>query len=444
MRAVQQLYAFASLTALASAFMPFGNPPASWGASQYNMTLSSMSMFCNSSGPLNSVPASFGVASIDWSNQKTQWAPSAPMDCNERLAAQAAAIKAASPSTHVFTYRNLVKALPWFTEVRLALEDPAYAGFFLRFRPGGPAANNTHVPRCDTTYDPPLCSDFYHDQSQSPAVPSPSNPNPDGRCVGHCDCGSVPCGEYLWDWRNGTQLTDWIIAKHIGGPLGLDHPAISGFFIDDFWCSNLINGTGACGDPVQGPTEVDAHNQADMALSDADVAALTRGWLAGFTAAQRAIAARGGYTWSRIPGQDNANAEPVIVDAGSCAARMAQACVAAPPWRDAPLLHGLNFNSSGGLPSVDADIAAFLLMRGPWAFTGAGYWGMSWPTGATWNSSNIPRDRPAQMDADFGAPLDAACAPAGGGGHRFSRRYERTTVTLDCATYTATFQPPLW
>ena len=30
-------------------------------------------------------------------------------------------------------YRNLVKALPWFSSVREKLLDPAYAGFFLRF-----------------------------------------------------------------------------------------------------------------------------------------------------------------------------------------------------------------------------------------------------------------------------------------------------------------------
>ena len=165
------------------------------------------------------------------------------------------------------------------------------------------------MPRCDTTYDPPLCSDFYHDQEQSPAVPSPSNPNPDGVCAGTCDCGGVPCGEYLFDHRNGTMLRDWLLNEVIGGPNGVDHPSISGLFIgergivlrrvwwvaashsvclraddargpsphphshphipsppliphtDDFWCSNILNGTGRCTDPVQGPTEIDRNSQ---------------------------------------------------------------------------------------------------------------------------------------------------------------------------------------
>ena len=42
------------------------------------------------------------------------------MNDNELLAAQAEAIAAANPGAKVFTYRNLVKALPWFSEVREA------------------------------------------------------------------------------------------------------------------------------------------------------------------------------------------------------------------------------------------------------------------------------------------------------------------------------------
>ena len=49
----------------------------------------------------------------------------------------------------------------------------------------------------------------------------------------------------------------------IYGPTGLDSPAIDGFFIDDYWCSNILDNN-SCGDPVQGPTEVDRFNQVDM------------------------------------------------------------------------------------------------------------------------------------------------------------------------------------
>ena len=90
-------------------------------------------------------------------------------------------------------------------------------------------------------------------------MPTPSNPNPDGSCDVTCDCGSVPCGEYLWDHRNGSMLRQFLLSEVIGGPNGIDNPAIDGLFIDDFWCANSINGS--CGDPVQGPSEIDKYSQ---------------------------------------------------------------------------------------------------------------------------------------------------------------------------------------
>lgn len=423
------------------AFLPFQNPP--WGTANYDMSSSTISMFCNSSGylPVN-VPASFGIPSIDWSNEKKDWALANPMDCEERLLSQAVAIKTVNPKSKVFLYRNLVKALPWFSTVRRKLEDPAYSSWFLHFS----GKHNYHVPDCDTSYSPPLCSDLYHDQLQTPAVPSPTNPNPDGSCKDHCYTGGVPTGEYLFDWRsynvsiNGQTLIEWVLTEVIGGPTGVDSSDVDGFFIDDFWCSNLVNGTGSCTDPVQGPTEIDPNNQADMGLTDQDVADITLAWLQAMTEAQRFILNAGAYTWSLIPGQDNANAEPVIINQGNCARILEEACSTNNRWQTAPLMHGINMgNGNGTLPTIDADIASFLLMRGPFAFTGAGYWGMSWPTGQTWNSSNTPTPVPPQLLADYGEPLDGLCVKVSD--TVFSRRYTNTTVTLDCSTYNATFVP---
>ena len=141
----------------------------------------------------------------------------------------------------------------------------------------------------------------------------------------------------------------------------------------DFWCSNLINGTGACTDPVQGPTEIDRHSQADMDLSDDDIADITRGWLQTMTEAQAGIVAAGGYTWSLIPGQDNANASPVMVgpDAASCTSALRSACKPGAKWQSVPLLAGIHPGSDAApLPYLTQDLAAFLLMRGPWAWIG--------------------------------------------------------------------------
>jgi hypothetical protein len=93
--------------------------------------MSTLVMTCNNSGWSNPHRgAQFGIASYDWSNAKAQWAAAKPMDCEERLLEQAMQTKSQNRQTHTWVYRNLVKALPWFSTVRNKLDDPQYEGFF--------------------------------------------------------------------------------------------------------------------------------------------------------------------------------------------------------------------------------------------------------------------------------------------------------------------------
>jgi hypothetical protein len=75
------------------------------------------------------------------------------------------------------------------------------------------ATRNTtpfHVPQCDTAWSPAKCTSLYHDQEQSPQ--STGNCTNCGFCTeGPCDCGVAPCGEYLWDHRNGSMLRDFLV-----------------------------------------------------------------------------------------------------------------------------------------------------------------------------------------------------------------------------------------
>jgi hypothetical protein len=76
--------------------------------------------------------------------------------------------------------------------VRKILDDPAYSGFFLKF---SSATKNYSVPQC-APEDSSKCSPYYHDQEQTPGVPTAAQPHPDGVCTdGECDCGTQPCGE---------------------------------------------------------------------------------------------------------------------------------------------------------------------------------------------------------------------------------------------------------
>ena len=196
------------------------------------------------------------------------------------------------------TRRMQVKALPWFSAVRKKLDDPAYSGFFLKFNS---TSGQPHVPRCDNRTSPPKCSIFYHDQLQSPEWNGTVDVHSlnDGNCTaGGCDCGKNPCGEFLYDHRNGSMLRQvrpphtqntnkntktrlriatfgmnaivcpdrlgtnrthkealhpmnalcrsvrqWLVDEIIGGPTGIDNPAVAGVNIDDYWAWNGKPGT---------------------------------------------------------------------------------------------------------------------------------------------------------------------------------------------------------
>lgn len=77
---------------------------------RYAMNSSTIVQPCNASGYFNDYSLSqlskFGIVSIDWSNAKKLWANAQPMDCEERLLAQATAIKSLNPATYVWVYRS--------------------------------------------------------------------------------------------------------------------------------------------------------------------------------------------------------------------------------------------------------------------------------------------------------------------------------------------------
>ena len=84
-------------------------------APTYQMNSSTIIMTCNYSGYMDQNAlkqlAKFGIVDIDWSNAKELWANTAPMDCQERLLAQAETIKSMNPNTKVFVYRSTITCI---------------------------------------------------------------------------------------------------------------------------------------------------------------------------------------------------------------------------------------------------------------------------------------------------------------------------------------------
>lgn len=92
-------------------------------APTWDMASSTLFMPCNYSGFLDpSISAKWGVVDFDWSNAKGAWTRQHPMDCEERLVAQADLVRSANPDAKVWVYRNLVKALPWCELPQMFLE----------------------------------------------------------------------------------------------------------------------------------------------------------------------------------------------------------------------------------------------------------------------------------------------------------------------------------
>eukprot|EP01065_Artemidia_motanka_P034933 TRINITY_DN42915_c0_g1_i1.p1 TRINITY_DN42915_c0_g1~~TRINITY_DN42915_c0_g1_i1.p1 ORF type:complete len:440 (+),score=155.68 TRINITY_DN42915_c0_g1_i1:56-1375(+) len=433
-----------ALAVPAAAVLPPTNPK--WPPT-YDMGMSTLTMQCNGSGWSSPERgAQFGIVSYDWSNAKKQWATMKPMDCEERLLEQAKMTKALSKDTHVFVYRNVVKALPWFTAVREKLDDPAYAGWFLKFDQSKPASSY-HVPAC-AAENASHCSVFYHDQEQTPEVPTPQQPHPDGSCSGYCDCGKNPCGEYLFDHRNGSMLREWIVNELIVGDTAVGNPAIDGLFIDDYWCSNLICKANPrvhgcpCGDPVQGPTEIDRNSQVDMGLSDEDIRDITVEWNKTMGAVQQAILDKNGYTWSLFKNQENANASPEKLSKLTCAEALRSACKDGSSWQTQSILFGVSVKGSN-MTQFEQDLAFFLLARGDYAWLGWGVWGMTWPFNPEPAHGELPPlphgvPRPTALDKDYGKPLGLCTEPKRG---VFTREWTKATVQLDCNDFTASIVP---
>jgi hypothetical protein len=409
-----------------------GPTPPSWGQT-WSVANSTAFYGCNYAGLLDpSLIRQFRLVQLDWSNAKEVWANAHPMDSADLLTRQAAAVKAGRPDAVVGVYRNTVKALSWFPAVRDALADPARAGLFLPFRPGGGGVNSsTVVPACDTNYAPPRCSPLYHDENQTPQYRVPSD-GINGTCTAApCDCGAgVPCGEYLTDHRNASArafVVDDVRAV-------LSNPNVTMLYLDDYWVDSPepINPDGdqpaegyCTHGPVGGPSEIQLNCTDDMGLGQADVTAIKAGWESTFSQVYDVMDEMGayaylGFTFVSTPGpgeaaatiralcaegtggaQYNAAAQYLLTTPAECC----------PPDRNTTLLQ------------FEQDLAFFQLVRGPWSFVGYG-----------WEWCATDYQMPPGLFLDYGDPL-GTCAETAPGSGVFSRPFTRSTAFFDTNVY---------
>lgn len=385
-------------------------PPASTGCTPpwnptWNMSRSTILYACNASGFLDVGAATrFGAVVIDWSNAKDLWVNAKPMNDEELLTLQAEQLMGASPSIpgeqpRVWVYRNTIKALNWYTSVRVKLDDPAYAGWFIKFKDyHGPSSNNSyHVPAC--TYE--KCSGFYHDQEQTPEYPSG-----DGSCSEECDCGDAPCGEYIFDHRNAS-FKDWFINEYmITNETLLHDPIINLGWLDDSM-------------QITGPTEEDKHFINDTGSSPQDMQDMVDAYNANIAALKEATVKNGGFYWQMIRGRGPQVKDMRPSQSATCASTLRSYCTDNPaPWNNAQLYQVQPTDAAANVTQYTSE---FLLTRGPYAWIGYGWLGCSgtgWPFFDEWSH-------------DYGQP-EKPCFETGNDTGIFQRDFPNAEVTWDC------------
>ena len=332
----------------------------------------------------------------------------------------------ASPGTTVWVYRNSIKALPWYTSVRVKLEDPAYSSWFVPFNcSASDPLSGCHVPICDTNYDPPLCSALYHDQTQSPGFPTG-----DGNCAPPaCDTGSVPSGEYMFDPRaanvsiNGQTLVRWFIDEYLFGPEGAGNANVSGFFFDDEFDAN-------------GPSEYEAHVNQDIGFDDAMLASTSAAYWAYMAQVYTEVLERHKFVWQQMwngptPTGVMSTCPAPLVNKGSCASDLRALCSADSPARSRVMMYAFTPGVCGGDPGnlTDPlqDIANFLLSRGNYAYLGHG-----------WEGCSRVYEFPPELSADYGEPVDELCKETAPGSQVFVREWSKATIQMDCTSWTPT------
>mmetsp|Transcript_894 Transcript_894/g.2044 ORF Transcript_894/g.2044 Transcript_894/m.2044 type:complete len:441 (-) Transcript_894:36-1358(-) len=385
----------------------------------WQMNKSTIIMPCNNTGftdPKSTL--GWGIVDFDWSNAKGTgtvdgWAKHKPMDDEELLMEQVKMTTAATPGTTVWVYRNTVYGYPWYTAVRQILEDPEYEAWFLKFKPRGPWFSS----KCDNNYNPPLCSDYYHSQEQSPGYP-----HGDGDCVAPaCDCGKVPCGFYVWNHSStavvkGQTFQDWFIHSYMLNSVG-SSALVSGFFWDDVW-----NPECNIHDQVRDTCE-------DMGLTKTDLEQLTASYLANMAALRNATIAAGKFAWQMlwtggVADNIGSTGPRPIVQKNGCAKTLRELCTPDSPAQTRAMMYGFNTGDPASLPELKQDLANFLLVRGPYAWLGHG-----------WKGCSRNYFFPPELNEDYGEP-HGLCTETAPGSEIFRREWSKASVEMDCTSWT--------
>mmetsp|Transcript_51139 Transcript_51139/g.144038 ORF Transcript_51139/g.144038 Transcript_51139/m.144038 type:complete len:438 (-) Transcript_51139:73-1386(-) len=374
----------------------------------YDMRRSTILMPCNYSG-WHSVDEAlrYGLVSYDWANARDLWARHSPVDDAALLTAQADRVVSADPGgqTRVGVYRNAIKAFNWFGSlVQDKLDDPAYSGWFIRFK-------NCTGPASNRSYDPPACtggkcSCAWHDHAGQ-------------FWDGSQDCGKSPCGGYVFDHRNAS-FAEWFVHEFVVSKDTILRRGVTELYLDDrveTW----------------GIAEAEGDFVRDTGLSLGERQALKGAFEANMERVYDMIIEHGAFAWQMLDAGPfvvpsylpNGTLDPMgRVKPEDCADRLRAYCGAGATAARRALAFTNNPSPDDATVQADQYAAVFLLTRGDYAWIGYDYRGCK----------SQPYPRPREWDEDYGVPAGACSEEAPGSSMVFAREWTKAHVQWDCNT----------
>ena len=253
---------------------------------------------------------------------------------------------------------------------------------------------------------------------------------------------------------NGQSFSDWFKDTYIFDYQGTS-PLVSGFYFDDY-----IREAGPsprsvaarararrarrpppshpfpCAAPSGGFPDPFPNMTEDMGLTPAMQAQLSASYTANMQRVYDEVLSRGMFSWQQLwngqgsPSEKNGCCTRPLVEKGSCAASLRSLCSASSPAQTRFMKYAFSPGGCSGDPgaliSPLQDIANFLLVRGPYALLGHGWLGCS-------------RDYqvPPELNGDYGEPTEL-CHETGTNTGVFTRDWTKSTITMDCNTWTPT------
>ncbi len=168
-----------------------------------------------------------------------------------------------------------------------------------------------------------------------------------------------------------------------------------------------------------------------MGLTASDLVQLTADYQANMAALRDRILAEGKFAWQLLwtgGPVDNIGSCGIgpLVAQKSCAADLRAFCNATAPPQVRAMTYGLSGKPEERSADFLQDLANFLLIRGPFAWLG---WG--------WQGCSREYYFPPEFHEDYGLP-SGLCSETAPNSGVFVRQFDKSTIEMDCNTWTPT------